>query len=212
VAQGADLHAGDRLGPHVEELELLGSVPEGLLDDGHRVGPLHLEAVVPADSVGPQRGALVERDGDVLVAGLRVIGDPVEGRRAADEVVALLVEREEDHVADHVAGRRTRDELLGLAGGEVGEGVDAQPGEERQRAGALHHQLGHVVALVVEHARLLPGDLLVAPVRELGRHPRIDVRPGLCVAQQLDGVVSRSEQLFQTAVSHGDPPLEYSES
>ena len=122
--------------------------------------------------------------------------------RAADEVERVLRESEEDHVADHVALGRAGNEVLRLARHEAVEAVDGEPGEKRERVGACHGQLGHVERLVEEDARVLPGELLVPPVRELGRDSRIDVRPGLGVAQQLDGVVRRREHVFQASRHH----------
>ena len=60
--------------------------------------------------------------------------------------------------------------------------------------GPLDVQIGHVVRLIEERAGLAPGTLLVAPVRELAGHLRIDVRPYLRVAHQLDWTADRSQQ------------------
>ena len=191
---------------HVEELQLRRRPAEQLLDHLHRVRALHLEPVGPAAAVAAQRTPLVELDLHVEPARLGVVGDPVERRGAADEVEPVLGEMEEDHVADHVAVGRARDEVLGLVDGEALEAVDGQPGEQLERVRALHREVGHVVRLVVEHAGLLPGRLLVPPVRELGRDPRVDVRAGLRVAQQLHRALDRGEQVFKASVTHDCPP------
>ena len=51
------------------------------------------------------------------------------------------------------------------------------------RAGAAQEEIDHVVRLVEQHGSLAPSALLTAPVRELGRDDRIDVRADLRVAQ-----------------------------
>ena len=114
---------------------------------------------------------------------------------------------EEDHVADHVAVGRARDEVLRLVDGEALEAVDGELGEQLERVRALHREVGHVVRLVEEHAGLLPGRLLVPPVRELGRDPRVDVRAGLRVAQQLDRALDRGEQVFKAPMTHRSSSL-----
>jgi hypothetical protein len=105
--------------------------------------------------------------------------------RAPDEAEAILVEVEEDRVADHVAVVVDRDELLRLVHGEGLEAVHAGGLEQLQRIGALDVEVGHVVRLVEETARLPPGVLLVAPVRELGGDLRVHVGPDLRVAGEL---------------------------
>ena len=170
VAERADRLAGDRHVGEVEELQLGRRLAEHLLDHLHRVRALHLEAVVLAAPVGSQRRALVELDRHVVAARLGVVRHPVERRCAPDEVVGVLGQGEQDHIADDVALGRAGDEVLGLAGREAVEAVDAEPGEQGQRVGAFHGELRHVERLVEEDAGLLPRLLLVSPVRELGRH------------------------------------------
>jgi hypothetical protein len=69
--------------------------------------------------------------------------------------------------------------------------------EQLQRVGALHVLLDHVVRLVEEHRALLPRRLLVAPVGELGRHDRVDVRADLRIAQHVDGIARSLEDLLE---------------
>ena len=143
----------------------------------------------------------------VVAAGLGVEGDPVQRGSAADEVEPVLLEVEEDHVADHVALRRARHEVLRPVDAEALEAVDREVGEQPQGVRPFHRQIVHVVRLVEEDARLLPGLLLVAPVRVLGRHPRKHVGPGRVVAQQLDRALGRVEQVLETPITHVDPPF-----
>ncbi len=86
---------------------------------------------------------------------------------------------EEDHVADHVALGRAGDEVLRPVDAEALEAVHGEVREQLPGVRPFHRQIGHVVRLVVEDARPLPGELLVPPVRELGRDAGVDVRPGL---------------------------------
>ena len=97
----------------VEEPELGRWAAERLLDHLHRVRTLHLEAVRPAAPVRAQCGPQVEVDRDVVSAGLGVVDDPVERRSPADEVEAVVAEREEDDVADDVSVRAAGHEVLG---------------------------------------------------------------------------------------------------
>jgi hypothetical protein len=60
---------------------------------------------------------------------------------------------------------------------EAGDAVDAQAGDEPHRVGPLDRQVCHVVRLVERRAGLSPGDLLVAPVRELRGDGRVHIRP-----------------------------------
>ena len=94
------------------------------------------------------------------------------------------------------------DELLRLVHPEVLEPVDAEVGEQPDHVRALDLEVGHVVRLVEEGARLHPGDLLVPPVRELGRHRGVDVRPDLRVARHLHRAAGRLQLLFQALVTH----------
>ena len=119
----------------------------------------------------------VELELHVVAAGLGVEGDPVHRGRAADEVEPVLLELEEDHVADHVALRGARHEVLRPVDAEALEAVDRETREQGRRVRPFHRQIVHVVRLVEEDARLLPRALLVPPVRVLGRHPGKTLAP-----------------------------------
>ena len=81
----ADLRRGQ-----VEELQLGWLRAERAGDHVHRVRALHLEAVMLAPSVGAKRAPLVERHLHVVAAGLRVVGDPVQHRSAADKIELVV--------------------------------------------------------------------------------------------------------------------------
>ena len=51
-------------------------------------------------------------------------------------------------------------------------------------------------------ARLAPRDLLVAPVRELGGDRRVDVRPDLRVARQLDRAAGGLDGVLEASRGH----------
>ena len=110
-----------------------------------RGGALHLVAVEPA-VVRVHGRALVALDRGVVVAGLAVVLHPVVRRRSPDEVEEILVEVEEDRVADHVAVVVAGDELLGLVDLERREAVDTGVREQLERIRALDVHVGHVVA------------------------------------------------------------------
>jgi hypothetical protein len=84
VTQGADRPARDLDGGHVEEPQLGRCRAERALDHGHRVRALHLEPVGTPAAVRPQGRPLVELELHVIPAGLGVVGDPVQRRRAPD--------------------------------------------------------------------------------------------------------------------------------
>ena len=112
--QRAHRAAGDRELAQVEELDLGQGAAVRLRQDVERSRTLHLEAIdlPPAGRVGG--GALVTLDGHVVVAGLGVELHPVVRGRTTDEAHPVLVEEEEDRVADDVAVVIAGDELLGL--------------------------------------------------------------------------------------------------
>ncbi len=200
--QRAHRAAGDGELAQVEEFDLGERSAVRLREDVERGWTLHLEAIdlPPAGRVG--RSALVTLDGYVVVPGLGVELHPVVRGRATDEAHAVLVEEEEDRVADDVAVVVAGDELLGLADLEARERVDAEVGEQADDVRAFEVEVGHVVRLVEERGGLAPRDLLVHPVRELARDGRVDIRPDLRVARHLDRAADRLQLLLQTPVRH----------
>src|SRR5688572_32189131 len=131
-----------------------------------------------------------------------MIAQPIARRRAADVAELLFLLPEDDPVADHVAIGCGRDVLLGLVDHPAFAGVDHRVAEQLQRIRAAEIEVHHVVRLVEQHRRMLPGPLLGAPVGELGRDHRIDVGAELRVAQHLDDVALAGEQLFQVFGGH----------
>jgi hypothetical protein len=162
----------------VEELDVVERTAIELLDDLLGGRSLDLEPVLLAHNRLAHRrrgGALVPFDLDVVVTGLGVEVKPVRHRRPADELIDVLLQVEEDAIADHVAVVVAGHELLCLAGGEVLERVDAGIRQQLQRIRTFDEDVRHVPGLVVEHAGLTPRPLLVAPVGELRGLDRVDV-------------------------------------
>jgi hypothetical protein len=207
VTQGADLLAADVHGRHAEELQLLEVAAVQLLDDRPGVGALDLEPPHVARhglAVRPGGRAGVVADLDVVALGALEL-QPVRHRRAADEDVLLLVEVEQDAVADDAALGGDRDELIGYVDREVRHAVDAQVGDQLERVRPGDPRVVHVVRLVEEHRGLPPRLLLAPPVRELRGHHGVDVGAELGVAQQLDGVAGLVEKFLQVARGHVHP-------
>src|SRR6202161_138434 len=77
-------------------------------------------------------GPLVSLRRGLIPAGFHIELNPIRSGRAADQIEAVLIEIEENRIADHVTVMVTGDELLGLAGLEILEAVDAKIVEEFQ--------------------------------------------------------------------------------
>ncbi len=156
-----------------------------LLQHLERVGSLHLVAVELAVA-RIDGGALVALRRRVVVSRLAVVLDPVVCRRAPDETEQIVVEVEENGIADDIAVVVAGDELLGLVDGKIVKAIDGKIRQQPERVGSLDVEIRHVVRLVEETGCLAPGPLLVAPVREFARHARIDIRADLRVAREVD--------------------------
>jgi hypothetical protein len=126
VVQGAHPVSGDRDLAHVEELDLGQWAAGHLLQDLHGVRPLHLEAVQLPLAGRVDGRALVALEGHVVAAGLAVVLHPVVRGGAPDDAHSVLLEVEEDRVADHVAVRVADDELLRLVHREILERVHGE--------------------------------------------------------------------------------------
>jgi hypothetical protein len=126
-------------------------------------------------------------------------------RRPADQLEAVVAEREQDDVSDHAAVGAARHEVLSPIARVSVEAVDGELREQPERVRALHGQVVHVVREVEEDAGLLPRSLLVAPVREFRRHAGIHVRARLRVAKQLHRASGRRQHVFEAPRTHVSP-------
>src|SRR6185295_13921610 len=169
VAQRTHFLLADLDRAHEEELDLGHRAAVELLDDLPRVRALNLEPIrdtVDRLTLRIAGRAIVLLDLDLVLAGLGVELDPVRGGRAADEHELVLLEVEENAVADHVAAVAARHELLGAVDGEIVEAVDREIREELESVLAFDVEVHHVVRLIEQHAGVGPGPLLIAPVAE----------------------------------------------
>ncbi|MNL64108.1 hypothetical protein D3C87_1882920 [compost metagenome] len=109
-------------------------------------------------------------------------------------------------VADDVAVRRDRHEMLGAIEAEIGEGIDAVMGEKLLRIRPFDDQFVHMVRLVEENGRIAPGRLLRTPVGKLGRHDGVYIDADAGIAQQTDRIGVFAQNLAKTGIGHGTPP------
>jgi hypothetical protein len=123
-------------------------------------------------------------------------------RRTPDEIEKILFEVKQNNVANHVAVVVTRHELLGFVRFEILEAVDPSVGEKLQGVGAGHIHVGHMIGLIEKHAALLPGALLVSPIRIFAGDNGIHVRPSLGIAKMIDWISRRLEHILKTLVTH----------
>ena len=87
--------------------------------------------------------------------------DPVGGRSAADEHELVLLQMEQNAVADHIAVVGARHELLGAVDGEFAKLLIGRDGRAASSAsGPSMIDVDHVVGLVEENGALAPGTLL----------------------------------------------------
>ena len=148
MAQAAHLAALDVDGVHREELHVGDRAAVDLVEDLLGVRSLDLEAVVAArDGLAARmRGrAVIANEVDLEAAGLAVELQPVHRGRAAHEQQLVLVEVEQDAVADDVAVVAGRHHLLGAVDREIREAVDRGVRAQLERIRALDGELGHVV-------------------------------------------------------------------
>jgi hypothetical protein len=103
-----------------------------------------------------------------------VVGRPVARRAVEDERRLGLAP--DDPLGGHLPVGVALDDMLALADGEAPEAVHREGLEQVDRVGTGHAEVGDERP-VTDVARLLPGELLVHPARELALTP-----PGVVVA------------------------------
>ena len=195
VAQRADFFACDLQARHVEELELRRRLTCRLANHFHRARALDLVAIQDGVALSIER-VVVSPDAHVVAARRRVIVEPVDGRRNTDGLVLVVLEVEQDVVADHIAVVVDRHELLRHVDREVRDAIDRELADHLQRVTAFDIEVGHVVRLIEQNRSTSPGQLLVAPVREFLHHARHHGRRSLRLPQQLDRVARLLNRFF----------------
>src|SRR5437016_1857205 len=176
MPQGADLLAVDSQYTTVKEFDVGSRIACHLRDDPHRRRALNLIPVrLPDNRTLSGRGALVPFKRDVVPAGFGVILNPVVNGWTADKIESVLLQANQNYIADQVSVVVAHNELLALIDVESFEAVDPEVGKQLERTGSFNIHVGHVITLVVKNAGALPGLLLVPPVRVLGGYDRVNV-------------------------------------
>ena len=203
MSQGTHLLAGDDQCGHVEEFQVRRRSAGRGRDELHGVRSLHLKAIrLAARRVSAANRALVQLHPYVVPARRRVELNPIQHRCASHEIELILFEIEQDHIADDMTVVIARYELLRLVDREIVKAIDAEVGEQFGRVGSFHQDIRHVVALVEQHAGLLPRALLVSPIGIFRRHSGVGVRTGLLIAQQIRRAANGFQNIFQAADAH----------
>jgi hypothetical protein len=134
--------------------------------------------------------------------GLAVVLNPIVHGWSSDQIEGVRVEIEEDDVSDDIAVIVADDILLGLADFKTLEAVDTKRREQLESIRPLNVHVCHVIRLVEQHAAVLPGTLLVSPVRKLGWHNRINIRADLGVSQEIYRIPGSLQYVLQTSLTH----------
>jgi len=137
VTQGSDIVPRNLDGFHVEEADIRRRFAGYFLHDAESVRALHLVSVDLSAPLVDGR-SLVPFGLGLVTAGLDVIVHPVRGGGPSDKIELVLVQIEENRIADYVAVVVACDELLGLVDLEILERIYTQVGEHSQRVGTLH--------------------------------------------------------------------------
>ena len=191
MTQRAHFGTGNVHVSHVEEVQLLQFAAMQFFDYSPGVRTLDLITIADAFNrfaTRTGRRTVVVGDFDVVAAGFSVVTNPVGGRSAADEDQFILLQVEQDAVADHMAAVADRNVLLGAVNREVGKAVDGGVGDELDGVRPLDIDVHHVMALIEQYGAVAPCMLFAAPVVEFGSYDRIYVGADLGVAQQINRV------------------------
>jgi len=82
-------------------------------------------------------------------------------------------------IADDMTVVIARDKLFRLVDGKIAEGVNAEMRKQLQCIRACHGEFRHMIGLVEEDTRFLPGLLFITPVAKFRGYPGVDVGPRL---------------------------------
>ncbi len=127
--------------------------------------------------------------------------NPVKHRRSPHQIELIRAEVEEDHVANDIAVVSAGHELLRFVDRKALKTVHSEIGQELDRARPFHQQIRHVIGLIEEDTRLLPGTLFIAPIGVFRGNAGIDVRTDLLVSQELSDVSDRLKQVFEAGLA-----------
>jgi len=127
----------------IEERDVRQRLVDDFLDKVKRSWSLNLEAEVLRWPF-PDSAVFVPRRRSVVVARLKMVLDPID-RAVANEIEFVLVEIEQDTIADEISIFVTRNQLLCLSWPKPFEAVSSQIGEQLKRVGSLHIEVSHVM-------------------------------------------------------------------
>jgi hypothetical protein len=196
VAQRAHWLARDREARHMEEAQLRRLFAGRFADDVHGAGTLHLVSIENRIALPVER-VVVAPDAHVVAARAGMEVQPVDRRRNADGLVFVLLEVEEDVVADDVAVVVDGDELLRHVDRKFRDAVDGELADHFQRVGTFDVEIRHVVRLIEQDRGAAPSLLLVAPIRELLHHARDDGGRRLRFPQKLHRAAGLLNRLLE---------------
>jgi hypothetical protein len=74
--------------------------------------------------------------------------------------------------------------------------------DSSERVLAANVEVHHVVRLVEQHRRMLPGPLFGTPVGKFRRHHRIDIGTKLRIAQHADDIAILLQKLVKVGCGH----------
>src|SRR5262249_31408512 len=126
MAQCADFTSRDVDFPHVEELDIRYWLAIQFVQNLRGIGALNLIAAKPPNYGHIWgNGPFIPRQRNVISAGLRMVLHPVVDRGSAHEKEFILIQVEENGVADHVSVVVASDKLLRFIDSEILKSVDA---------------------------------------------------------------------------------------
>ncbi len=181
----------------LKELQVRRGRAERRVHDFQRVRALDLEAIGFArDGIHTRGRTLVALAFDIVAAGRGVILHPVVHGGAPDEIEQILVQVEQDHVADDEAVPAHRHELFGFVDFETLEAVDSQLLQEFAgiRPGNIH--VRHVIGLLNRIAVFCQACCSSRQLVYSGWYYRIWIRTARRVAQHLHRATRGTNQLF----------------
>src|SRR5260221_3885017 len=184
MLQRANGMPSDPCSAHVEEFDLRQRAAVEFFQQFYRVGPLNLISEgLPDLRVGNR--SLITIYFDVVSPRLRIELHPIGYGGSTHQTHLVVLQAEQDHVANDVAVVVTRDELLRLIASEAVKRVDTEVRDEAHHVRSLKVQVRHMKRLIHQRHGFTPCPLLIAPIRKLSRY-WIHVQSDLRVPQHLN--------------------------